>query len=80
MKAPQITKYDVDAAHKTLAAAEELEEYARAHPDGAVSAERMAAIVEVLTAFHSTLSVLKVAQDLKRKEEQNHSLEAFADG
>lgn len=75
MKAPKITREDVDAVEKTLQVMERLEEYARHEEVSAVNERKMKMAVGMLAGIHDTLSAIHYHQ----KKKANHQLDTWSD-
>lgn len=60
---PEITDEEVDAAHTVMVTIKKLHQYAEQHPDDSLSAERLELLFNYVQGFHSTLSMIYVAQN-----------------
>lgn len=59
---PEITKADVDAAHRVMEKIAQLRDYAEQNPDDALDYQRLDLLYKYVEGFHSTLAMLYAAK------------------
>lgn len=83
MKEPEISAADVDAIHRAMEVAQELQTYVAQTGSTKLDKGQLRVLALLLEELHTIASMIHVNQDRKRsieaRRERNHSIERFGD-